>query len=90
MDLNTMLARGDEYVYSQIGDETVMMNVNTGNYASFNETGNLIWSLLDKPNTAKQLIETLSNEYVINSEQLSVDVLPFIEKLLDRKILVKA
>ena len=90
MNLNTLLTRGNEYVYSDVAGEVVMMNITTGNYASFNETGNVVWYILDRAKTVQIIIDELALAHKVTPEQCQTDLLPFLEKLVDRKILVEA
>jgi len=90
METDMILTRSDEYLHHEVDNEMVMMNVNSGLYVSLNETGKSIWLILKEPKSVDEVIENLASEYNVTAEQCEKDTLPFIEKLLDKKILVKA
>lgn len=84
-----ILARGNDYVFNEIDGEVVMMNIETGAYASMNDTGKTIWNLLEQPVSINVVIDTLVKEYNVSKEQCEKDITPFIEKMIEQKIVVK-
>lgn len=90
MDLNIQLARGDQYIYNEVDGEVVMMNITTGLYISLNETAKQIWNMMEQPQQVSAIINVLALEYNVTPEQCEKDVLPFIEQLLERGIVIKA
>lgn len=88
MELNTSIKRGEDYVFNEVDGELVMMNIETGSYASMNETGKSIWGLLEEPKSVEQVLQSLTEEYEISLEAAQKDVLPFLEQLLAQKIVV--
>lgn len=86
MELSTIIARGEDYVFNEVDGELVMMNIETGSYASMNETGKSIWELLEEPKSIESVLTSLTEEYDISFEAAEKDVLPFIEQLLQQKI----
>jgi hypothetical protein len=88
MDLDLIIARGDDYVFNEVDGELVMMNIETGAYASMNETGKTIWELLEEPKTIKSILNSLAEEYRVDAKTVQEDVLPFVSVLLEQKIIV--
>ena len=66
-----------------------MMNIETGSYVSLNGTGKSIWDLLDEAKTINQIVDELTSQYSITRELCEKDVLPFIEQLLEQKIIIE-
>jgi hypothetical protein len=89
MDLNITLAKGENYLANEIDGEVVMMNIETGLYVSLNNTGKVIWDMLDTPKSIESLINLLVDTYKITHEQCTTDVVPFIEQMMQQEILVK-
>jgi hypothetical protein len=89
MDLNITLAKGENYLANEIDGEVVMMNIETGLYVSLNNTGKVIWDLLDTPKSIQTIIDLLVDTYKITLEQCTTDVVPFIEQMMQQEILVK-
>ena len=48
---------------------------------SFNETGSLIWRLLDAPRTVGEVVGAVAEEYQIDTEQVRQDVLRFLGEM---------
>ena len=89
IELNQILKRGEEYVHSAIDGEMVMMNINTGMYTSLNETAVAIWEILENPMTVAEILVKLQESYDVSEEQCKIDVLPFFDQLVERKITIK-
>lgn len=89
MELSTVLSRGEDFVFNEVDGELVMMNIETGSYASMNETGKSIWNLIEEPKSVDVILDALLEEYDIDRATAESEVLPFIEKLLEQKIVVK-
>jgi len=48
---------------------------------SFNETGSLIWKLLDSPRTVGEVVGAVAEEYQVDTEQVRGDVLRFLSEM---------
>lgn len=48
---------------------------------SFNETGSLIWKLLDTPRAVGEVVGAVAEEYQVDTEQVRQDVLPFLGEM---------
>jgi DNA-directed RNA polymerase delta subunit len=91
MPINKLIVQSKDYAYSDLNDiELVMINVNTGKYVSLNETGKLLWQLTEQPVTFDNIVTEFLKRYQISEEDCRKDLEPFIEKLLDKKIIVNA
>lgn len=89
METNTLLSRSDNYLSNEIDGEIVMMNIETGAYVSLNPTGKSIWDQLIEPKSIDLIIDALTKEYDVSKEICESDVKPFIQKLLDQKIIIR-
>lgn len=90
MDLNQKIARSDNFVFNEVDGELVMMNIETGAYASLNETGKSIWTLLDAPKSLSEVVSSLVEEYEIDQATCEKEVLPFVENMLKSEVLMLA
>lgn len=81
-------SRSEDYVFNEVDGEMVMMNVETGAYASLNETGKSIWNLLEEPKSLEEILPALLEEYDIDADGAKKDVELFLSKLVEQKILV--
>lgn len=70
-----------EQISSDIGDEVVILNFNSGVYQSLNEVGGRIWNLIQKPKTVKDIKEIILQEYNVEAEICDRDLIELLLKL---------
>ena len=87
MELTTILARGEDYVFNEVDGELVMMNIENGSYASMNDTGKSIWGLIEEPKTVDEVLTSLIVEYDIDRQTAETEVISFIKKLVKVKVI---
>ncbi len=86
---NQILYRNSEILVNDIDGETVMMSIENGTYYGMNPTGNYIWNLLQEEKSIEDLLVKLANTYNLSEDQCQNEVLPFIQTMIDEKILLK-
>ena len=57
------LQRSDNVIAVDMEDETVMMDIVSGNYFALTGSGSNIWAALEKPITIGQVIERVQQEF---------------------------
>lgn len=77
----------DGLLVSELGNEMVMMDVESGNYIGLNETGKVIWEMIEQPVKVDELIKQLTIKYDISYEECSKDTLEYLQKMDEQKIL---
>ena len=85
----TVLSRRSGLMTADMNGSAVMMDIMTGKYYNLGEIGGRIWALLEEPMTLSALIKKLTDEYDVSAERCRADMLPFLEKLLERGLLVE-
>ena len=81
MQLNTMLERNQEIDASELDGETVMMDMERGNYFMLNPVGSRIWELIEKPVSVEEIIHRLREEYEVSLEECHEAVKEFLHEL---------
>ena len=81
-----VFVRSRSVVSRVVAGETLIVPVRgkVGDLASiysFNETGSLIWKLLDTPRTVGEVVGGVADEYQIDTEQVRQDVLRFLGEM---------
>jgi Coenzyme PQQ synthesis protein D (PqqD) len=81
-----VLVRSRAVVSRVVAGETLIVPVRgkVGDLASiysFNETGSLIWKLLDTPRTVGEVVGAVAEEYQVDTEQVRQDVLRFLGEM---------
>ena len=83
---DTYIKRNNEVFASEIDEEIVMMNIQSGKYYGMDAIGSRIWELIDEKIRVKDIISTLLEEYDVTEEQCRKDVLDFLNELYDQQL----
>ena len=89
MNDTTILSRREGLMTADMNGSAVMMDVVTGKYYNLGQVGGRIWELLEEPMTLAALVKKLTAEYDVSAEQCRTDILPFLNTLLERGLLVE-
>lgn len=84
---DTIIQRNDSVIFSDIDDQVVMMDLDSGDYFELNTVGTRIWELLETPTTVNGLVKTLLSEFDIAEDVCRPETEDFIHKMLDLKTL---
>jgi hypothetical protein len=85
-----MLAINEDVVFTQIDQDIVMMDPNSGEYHGLNTVGAELWNLLDsKPMTQDGMVSYLQKEYELDEATATTDVHAFVDTMLKQDFLVK-
>jgi len=83
-----MLSKGcvisvaDSSVSADFEREAIILNSNTGLYYGLENVGARVWSLLQKPITVLELIETVASEYEVETERCENDLNILLEEFV--------
>lgn len=72
-----------------MGNELVMLNVETGKYVVINEIGKEIWDRIDGVITVDGIISDLLDDYDIDGETCSLEVNRFFDQMVQEGLIVK-
>lgn len=84
----TVLSRRAGLMTADRNGSAVMMDATTGKYYNLGSVGGRIWELLEEPTTIAALIKKLTDEYDVSAAQCRSDILPFLDTLLERGLLL--
>jgi Coenzyme PQQ synthesis protein D (PqqD) len=88
MNPNSCPKRGEQVIAQKAENDTLLFNMNDGNYYSLNEIGGRIWELCDGNRSVSQLITALAAEYDASGDVLEQDVMELLEGLKSGKLIV--
>ncbi len=71
----------------QVGDETVILHLGSGNYYGLDPVGARAWQMLADGRTPAQACEQLLAEYEVSRAQLEADLGTLLRDLLDNGLL---
>ncbi len=87
IDADTLIQRNENrYLANKIGEEMVIMDMETGDFITMNNVGAEIWELSEKPVKVDSLIEKMLQEYELSTEQCNGDVIQFLQKSIHQKL----
>ena len=82
LTLNSVIRRNEKkFLVSKVGVETVMMNIENGDYIGLNEVGTDIWEKIDSPRSVSEIIDQLIAEYDVNAEQCTRNTLTYLTQM---------
>jgi hypothetical protein len=61
--------------YQKMGDEAILINMNTGIYYSLNDTGTLFWELLDGVRSIADCARQIAADYHVEPEEVTDDLI---------------
>ena len=85
----TILSRREGLMTADMNGSAVMMDIMTGKYYNLGQIGGRIWEILEEPMTVDALVEKLTDEYDVTAAQCRSDILPFLDTLLERGLLLE-
>ena len=84
-DLSISVPKG--VLFQDLGEEVVLLEVESGQYYGLNAVGARMWSLLQQGQPVSQVLSTLHEEYEASEEQLSADLKQFLIQLQSKGLI---
>jgi hypothetical protein len=85
--MNEYFIRNVEVLESKIGEEVVMLDVNSGFYFGLNEVGSVIWGFLEHKKSFDELIEMLMAKYDVDREVCVAETQELLQHLIEKKLI---
>ncbi len=83
----SLIIRNDQqFLTSELSDELLMMNLETGNYIVLNEVSADVWKLLEQPLPAESLVDKLVDIYTISKEDCLQKTFLFLKEMADNEL----
>ncbi|MCJ7774119.1 MAG: PqqD family protein [Desulfobacterales bacterium] len=95
VDLNRVYVPSEDVVARVIEDEIIIVPLVSGigdledEIYTLNETGRSIWEKLDEKKKLRDIVEELTSEFDSSAKELEIDVVGFVQELLNRKMLIE-
>jgi coenzyme PQQ synthesis protein D (PqqD) len=80
----------DGVMFNRVGDEVVLLDLDSGTYFGLDSVGGRMWDLLSGSATIGEAIETMLDEYEIDREVLERDVLRLVSELEEKGLISAA
>ncbi len=76
-----------EVIQSRIGDEVVMLDVESGYYFGLNSVASVIWDMMKEKIELNTLVENLMKEFDVDKATCELDTLELLEEMEGKKII---
>ncbi len=83
LTLNSVIARSESIMFSDLDGQTIMLNMETGEYYDIDPVGSDIWSRIEQPKSVANICQDLLLVYSVGLEKCSEDVLLFLSELVE-------
>ena len=81
-------ANTPKVVFEAFDDETVLINLDSGNYYSFCGSGAVVWDLLIAGSTSERICEKLRGQFPESASEIDAGVAAFVDELLAEGLIV--
>lgn len=88
LSMETTIVQSPGNIISDMDGETVMMSIDNGKYYNLGVVGGYIWGIIKSPISINKLISKLTNEFNVESSKCLEEVIPFLEMLLNEKLII--
>ncbi len=82
-----IISRNKEILSSHINNETVMMDIETGQYIGLDPIASRIWLLIEEPASFSSVCNALTAEYDVDAMQCRSDVAEFLQQSRDANLI---
>jgi Coenzyme PQQ synthesis protein D (PqqD) len=94
-DTAAKVRRSRNVVSRIVADEAIVVPIRRGaadmdSIYTFNDTGSMLWALIEKGRSVAELAEKLQSEYGIGAEQAAADTANFLAELSNAGLIEKA
>jgi coenzyme PQQ synthesis protein D (PqqD) len=84
--IESVLVQDEEPKAAELDGDIVVLSVRAGWYFGFNQVATEIWNMLAEPRRVGQIFDALSERHDVDSETLTRDVTPFLQTLIEHRL----
>jgi myo-inositol-1-phosphate synthase len=82
ISINDVIKKNPDIACSKLDDEEVLLNIETGDYYTLNNTGSVLWEMLDSTEKVSELVVSFAQRYSLEKDKAEVDVLRLLNDLV--------
>jgi len=79
---------GKEYVWKEIGDQVVILHLDSGRYYTLNTTGSLVWKCVMEQFSTDQIAERICSRFEVDEESCRSDAEGIIQGFVEKGMIV--
>jgi hypothetical protein len=84
----SVLGRRDRVIVQQVEGDSVLLDIDSGEYFTLNEVGGRVWELCDGRATVDAIVQTICGEYDADPGAVAADVQALFEALAGAGLVV--
>lgn len=77
----------DGVMFNRVGDEVVLLDLDSGTYFGLDAVGGRLWDLISGTATIGEAIDAMLDEYEVERDVLERDVMKLVEELAEKKLI---
>ena len=81
--------KNEEFIWSTLGDEAVLLNVSSGDYFGLNEVGLSFWEKIDGQRPLTEIVAMMLDEYEVDRMELMHDLAELASEMASKGLLKK-
>jgi hypothetical protein len=81
--------KNQEFIWSELGGEAVLLNVTSGDYFGLNEVGLSFWEKVDGHSSMSQIVTRMLEEYEVEKAELARDLNELASQMESNGLLAK-
>jgi Coenzyme PQQ synthesis protein D (PqqD) len=80
--LESVISRNESnFLANPVGEEIIILNMETGDYLGLNQVGSDIWDLLETPTTVQKIIDQLIDRYAVDKDTCQTETMEYVDKI---------
>ena len=83
IDDSSIVSVAREQISSELGDESIILNLKSGMYHGLNEIGARIWHIIQQPKAVKDVKAILLEEYEVDIQECDRDLKGLLKELIE-------
>jgi len=83
----SVVVASENHVSEDVGDEKIVLDLDSGEYYGLSGIGDRIWELLQSPTTGEEVQAVIREEYDVTAERSREDVMEFLRTLADEGLI---
>lgn len=87
IELQSVVAVRSDLLWSDVGGEVVIMEVDSGRYFNLDDIGSRIWRQIETPTDVASLCEALQQRHAAPLDKIRSDVIAFLDQMLEKSLI---
>lgn len=88
LPITTSVQPKDDVLARSVGNETVLLDLESGIYYTLNSVAATVWSALERGQTPEQAVALVVDRYDVDEATATADVQELLQDLLDNNLVV--